>query len=276
MPADALPSFKQPPVVETVLGVQFEPIRGFTNAHLGAFWQTLGLDWPNVADAPPLEQQFEQFEDERTWGPLGLQLKLTSEPSSRLQIRNKLNDRMIQVQNGRFHLNWLGQAGGEYPRYRNVRPDFDKLFARFGALVKDYQLGELKLNQWEVTYVNHIPKGSLWHAPSDVAGISLLFARPPVLPMVVGPESFSGAWHFEITPKRGRLHVEIRHGRRTIPDEQEILIVTLTARGPFGPGAMDYGEGLDIGHEVIVRGFTVLTSEIAHETWGLQDASIKC
>lgn len=268
MSADGLPSFKQPPVVETVLGVQFEPIRGFTNAHLGAFWQTLGLDWPNVADAPPLEQQFEQFGDERTWGPLGLQLKLTSEPSSRLQIRNKLNDRMIQVQNGRFHLNWLGQAGGEYPRYKSVRPEFDKLFSRFCTFVKDQQLGDLRLNQWEVTYVNHIPKGTLWNAPSDVPSVSLLFASPPPLPMVVGPESLSGAWHFEITPKQGRLHVEIRHGRRTMPDDKEILIITLTARGPLNAGTLDYHAGLNLGREVIVQGFTALTSEKAHQKWG--------
>ena len=275
MPDNPLPSFKHPPVVETVLGVQFDPIRGFTNAHLGAFWKSLGAEWPSVADAPPLEQQFEQFGDERAWGSLGFQLKLTSAPASRLQIRNASNDRMIQIQNGRFHLNWLGQAGGEYPRYQGVRPEFDKLFARFSMFVRDQQLGDPKLNQWEVTYVNHIPKGSLWRAPSDVAGISCLFGRPPALPMVAGQESFSGAWHFEITPQRGRLHVEIRHGRRTIPDEQEVLILTLTARGPLGTGEKEYDEGLNLGREVIVRGFNALTSEIAHETWGLQDASNK-
>ncbi len=270
--SEPLPSFKTPPVVETVLGVQFEPIRSLTNAHLGAFWQTLGLDWPNVVDAPPLEQQFEQFGDERTWGPLGLQLKLTSEPASRLQIRNKSNDRMIQVQNGRFHLNWLGQAGGEYPRYNNVRPEYDKLFSRFCAFVKNQSLGDLRLNQWEVTYVNHIPKGTLWNAPSDVPSVSLLFASPPPLPMVAGPESLSGAWHFEITPKKGRLHVEIRHGRRTTPDDKEILIITLTARGSLSPADPRYDVGLDAGHEAIVRSFKALTTEKAHQIWGPNDA----
>ncbi len=31
---------------------------------------------------------------------------------------------MIQIQNGRLHLNWLGTAGKAYPRYENVREGF--------------------------------------------------------------------------------------------------------------------------------------------------------
>lgn len=271
MSADALPSFKQPPVVETVLGVQFEPIRGFTNAHLGAFWQTLGPDWESVADAPSLEQQFEQFGDERTWGPLGLQFKLTSEPSSRLQIRNKLNDRMIQVQNGRFHLNWLGQAGGEYPRYKNVRPEFDKLFSRFCAFVKDQSLCDLRLNQWEVTYVNHIPKGTLWGSPTEWGSVASLLGKPRETLQHCRLESVAGAWHFEIIPRQGRLHVEVRHGRRTTPDNEEVLIINLTARGPLKENTQDYDSGLNLGRTVIVQGFAALTSDEAHQSWGPND-----
>jgi hypothetical protein len=85
--------------------------------------------------------------------------------------------------------------------------------------------------------------------------------------MVAGPESLSGAWHFEITPKRGRLHVEIRHGRRTVPDDKEILIMTLTARGSLSPTDPGYDAGLNTGHEAIVKSFKALTTEKAHQIW---------
>jgi hypothetical protein len=61
------PSYLRPPVVETILGVQFKPLRGLQNAHLGAFWKTLGDEWPTVADAPPLEPQFERFDAGGMW-----------------------------------------------------------------------------------------------------------------------------------------------------------------------------------------------------------------
>lgn len=267
-----LPSFKSPPVVETVLGVQFDPIKGLTSAHLGAFWKSLGDGWSNVNDAPALEQQFERFGDGPTWGSLGFQIKLTSEPSSRVQIRNKLSDRMIQVQNGRFHLNWLGQAGGEYPRYGTVRPEFDHLFERLGQFLVGAHLGEPRLNQWEVTYVNHILRGSLWESPSDLPSVLRLFGNLPSLPGTSRLEGVVGAWHFELPEKRGRLHVEARHGRRTTPDDREVLILTLTARGPIDENSPEYNAGLNIGREAIVRGFAAITTESAQREWEPQDA----
>ena len=56
------PDYVDPPVVETILGVQFDPLASWRNAHLGVFWKTLNTDdWPNVSDAPPLQPQFERF-----------------------------------------------------------------------------------------------------------------------------------------------------------------------------------------------------------------------
>jgi len=53
----SLPDYVNPPVVETILGVQFERLPAFKNAHLGAFWKTLDTrEWadvlPNQQDGP--------------------------------------------------------------------------------------------------------------------------------------------------------------------------------------------------------------------------------
>jgi hypothetical protein len=47
--------YENPPVVKTVLGVQFEPLATFSNAHLGAFWKRLDADaWPiTKCHSPP-------------------------------------------------------------------------------------------------------------------------------------------------------------------------------------------------------------------------------
>ena len=44
------PDYEHPPVVETVIGVQFDSLPELRNAHLGAFWKTV-LDtgeWHNL------------------------------------------------------------------------------------------------------------------------------------------------------------------------------------------------------------------------------------
>lgn len=275
MSCSDLPSFDRPPVIETVLGVQFGLIEGLTNAHLGAFWSTLSSDWPHVTDAPPLDQQFEQFDEERAWAQVGARLKLTQDPSARLRIHNAARDSMIQVQNGRFHYNWLGKTGEAYPQYTTVRPEFDKWFAAFRASIQHQGLAAIKVNQWEVTYVNHLPKGSVWNEPCDWA--PLFPGLPAPNPGLSGAtlESVAGEWHYQIPDRRGRLHVQIGHGRRDVPEKNEVLILNLTARGPVNGSEeceAPWDAGLNLGREVIVRAFKELTSATAHKYWGLKDA----
>lgn len=267
------PDYENPPVVETVLGVQFDRLPGFKNGHLGAFWKTLDAnEWPAVSDAPALPQQFERFTEPARWARIGPQLTLTQDPSSRLQIKNGGGDRMIQVQNGRLHFNWLRQAGGAYPRYERVREGFVEAFRQFVAFLAQENLGPLRPNQWEATYLNHIAKETVWNAPSDWGFFGPLGAVPTVEGLVQG-ESFAGEWHFVIPQQRGRLHVQWQHGRRSEPKEEDMIVLTLTARGPLPKAEDDLPtilDGLDLGRETIVRSFRAFMTDGANDYWGLK------
>ena len=199
--------------------------------------------------------------------------------STRLQIRSAEGDRMIQVQNGRLHYNWLRQEGRKYPEYRELRPAFDRALEAFRQFLLEERPGDVqpeqwvfRPNQWEVSYVNHIPRGPVWNRLADCAE---LFRVRPLLETTPGGtmlESFGGEWHYEIPPKRGRLHVHLQHGRLPSPESTELLILNLTARGPIGDnkeGGLDLDEGLNLGHNVVVRAFYDLTSDSAHDYWGL-------
>ncbi len=178
--------FQHPPLVETVLGVQFVPVPNFRNAHLGAFWKRLGPDWPTTTDGPPLPQLIETFGDAEAWAFPAFQLAIASSMPVRMQIRSKDDSRMVQVQNGRLHYNWLGRPGGEYPRYKKVRPEFDTMLSEFQRFLADEKLGEMRPNQWEVAYVNRIPRGTVWNEPADWAklfrSLVLMRLRPVVRP----------------------------------------------------------------------------------------------
>jgi len=139
---------------------------------------------------------------------------------------------------------------------------------RFVEYVKSKNIGDVTFNQWEVTYVNQIPKDSVWKSPADWR---CLF---PQLPGIDGSasasvilESFNSEWHFEIPAKRGRLHVQLRHG---LADKVEMLILSLTARGPVRDDRDGISKGLDTGRVAIVRSFKDFTSQTAHEYWGIQ------
>ena len=272
-----LPDYDNPPVIETVLGVQFERLPGLTNGHLGAFWKTLSAsEWPTVSDAPSLEPQFERFEQSARW-VRGLHIQLTQDPTSRLQVKNKAGDRMIQVQNGRLHFNWLGAVGGAYPRYEHVREGFDAALRSFLEFLTQEKVGEFRPNQWEVTYVNHIPKGSIWNTPNDWG-----FFRPlnsvPTIADVAAAESFGGEWHFVIPKQRGRLHVQWQHVLNSGPEQeqQDGIRLTFTARGPAEEHddlVQSVLNGLDLGRKTIVGSFTSLMSNEANNYWGLKHVS---
>lgn len=277
-----LPDYERPPVIEAILGVQFDSLPGFRNAHLGAFWKTLDTDeWPAVFDAPALQPQFERFAEEDRWAK-GVQLHLSKVQPTRLQIKNKVGDRMIQVQSDRFHFNWLGQTGGHYPRYEQVREGFVHALRQFLDFVATEKLGDFHSNQWEITYLNDIPKGSVWHTPSDWGFFRPLGPVPTIDGLIEG-EGFGGEWHFLIPHRRGRLHVQWQHALRVAQEEsqqqkQEIVRLTFTARGPVAIEEHDDQlqavlEGLDLGRKTIVCSFERLMSEAANQFWGLKHAS---
>lgn len=264
------PSFRKPPVVETVLGVQFEPIKGLTTGHLGAFWKSLGTEWPHVADAPLLDPAFERFGNEVRWESIGIKLRVQADHGSRLKITIKAEDRMIQVQNGRLHYNWLRGSAAEYPRYKaTIKPGFDETLKQFQTFLQREGLGPFQANQWEITYVNHLMKGEVWESPADwLALLGGLMPRDG-LHETVKLESIGAEWHFEIQPRRGRLHLELQHGRAGDAEGPEMLTMKLTARGPVreGIGDASVDGGITLGHDVIVDTFKRLMSNAAHDFW---------
>lgn len=270
---DTLPSYSRPPVVETVLGIQFDRLQRAKNAHFGAFWKTLGSDWPGIMDAALLPLQLEQFEPPSGWAR-ALHVQLTQDPACRLQIKNADGSRMIQVQNTRLHFNWLGQKGVRYPRFGTVRDGFMSVLERFRRFAADSDLGDFRPNQWEVTYVNQIPQGTVWNTPADW-GFFRPLASVPNIEGVIEGESFGGEWHFVIPPKRGRLHIEWQHGKASPDirdDARDFIRLTLTARGPIDAkedGTQATLAGLNLGRETIVLAFQRLMSDEANRNWGL-------
>lgn len=261
-----LPAYDAPPVVETVHGAQFNPIPEFNEAYAGWFWKKhLPAEWTKSAIVPRLEDQFERFGDQKIWGPELLFMIRPSTGGERTQLIHRDDERMIQIQSTRFLYNWKkGGPSQPYPSYEKLLPEFKKSLGAFEQFAQ--QMGnKLIFNQWEVTYVNHIPKGKLWASPHDWPSIFPRFSTLANDVKGQQPDGFRGEWSLSIDDNVGRLHIDLKHARHTATN-QELLALQLTARGPVTE-TMSLEAGLNKGHESIVRSFDAMISPDARKHW---------
>ena len=265
-PAD-LPDFTHPPVVETVLSVQFEPLLLPKTAHFGLYWNQIRARFPQTAEQGELPSVVEK-ETGVPALPIDIQLQtLNAPPTPRFWFFNDSGTELIQVQRDRFIKNWrkVGEHD-QYPRYEQVRQGFDRDFAEFTSFIASHDLGRILVNQCEVTYINHIVAGESWQSHAD---IDKVFA---VCNQTQGPipgraEGVAIRARYPIHDDAGRfcgrLHASIQSVQR-LSDGSPMFLLELTARGQIG----DATQFFDLGREWIVKAFAKLTTEEMHNVWG--------
>lgn len=261
-----LPDFDDPPVVETVLGVEFEPLQKWSVPHFGVFWKEIEAEYPRFEIQPPLDSRIERFGDDLKKPP-GLRIELLQEPKVRCWFHDTTNTRLIQVQPDRFVHNWRKHVVAEpYPHYENIRPVFAKEWARFCEFTSKHKLGTPVVIQCEVSYVNHIDQGKGWTSLADVGKV-VNFWGDGARTFLPAPETVLAKCAFQMPGQDGRLHVDLQHAIRNV-DLQEILQLTLTARGrPQGGKLADILAWMDRAREWVVQGFADITTPRMHYIW---------
>jgi uncharacterized protein (TIGR04255 family) len=261
-----LPDFANPPVIETVLSVEFAPLYKWSIPHFGLFWNAISTEYPRFEVHPPLASQIESF-DKRKSLP-----RITVEPVIQPPIRcwfiHQSDARLLQVQNDRFTHNWrkVGTAD-PYPRYESIRPIFEAEWARFREFLEAQNIGTPQVRQCEVSYVNHLDPGRGWQSLADlpdIVGTRVGARTDHFLPV---PESVSLAASYVMPNEHGRLHVQLLPVIRQA-DAAETLQLTLTARGrPASSQTEDILRWFDLGREWVVRGFADVTTSNMHAIW---------
>lgn len=182
------PTFEKPPIVEFVLGIQFDALVGLSTAHYGQFWDILGRDdWTGPRDQTPIQETFERFDRKPIAGELKLQIE-TTPPMPRLTLisTREDRDRLVQFQPTRLHLNWrpvikAAEQKSSYPSYKAMIVEFEETVAKLREFCEHVTIPAPDINQWEITYVDRFPKGKLWQTSSDWGRLLPgLFARNDV------------------------------------------------------------------------------------------------
>lgn len=260
----SLPEYKKPPVIEVVCGVQFEEIKSLQSVHYGEFWQRIKRDYPKTEDMPPLR---EIFESKEALAP-SVQLEaFEMPPLRRIFFVDNTDNYLLQMQPTRFLANWRKRSEtDEYPRFSKAYDRFINGLNEFESFVKNLIGISPVVNQFELTYINHMlekdipyPIGMKYYLSFLALNMERAEAFLPV------PRSFQSRLQFALPNSSGVLHITVSHGRRN--DGQKVMVLDLTARGPAKNGIIGMEEWFKLAHEWIVRGFTDITSTAAHKEW---------
>ena len=265
-----LPDFRKPPVAETVLSLQFEPISGLTSPHLGLLWAKFRQQLPLIEEHPPLPPILENFAP-----PSPAQMEVTIEekpPLPRVWFVNETKTELIQMQSDRFIHNWRKMEGmAPYPHYEPIREKFRGEVAVLEDFLRDEKLGTLAVNQCEVTYVNHIEPSGAWSRHGQLEKVFSIWSGLTNASFLPNPEDAGLRTRFVIPDETGkpigRLHVVV-HPAWKKEDNSPLLILNMTARGvPTGEGIAGAFAFFDVGRRWIVKGFADLTTPEMQRVW---------
>lgn len=263
-----LPDYERPPVIEVVYGMQFSPLSELRTPLIGLFWQAIKADYPKFKEMPVLAPVIERYDQEGKTEQPTLEL-LQEAPLPRMFFLDDHENWVMQLQNDRFLHNWKRVSDDDtYPRYDIVSDKFFQVWDRFCEFCRTEGISKPKLNQLELTYINHIPVGS-----KNTVGEEITRVFPDIIwrkshEFLPVPESLSWKTSFLLPDKQGRLHVSLRHATR-IKDKTPTLLLELTARGiPSTIETAQIRSWFSLSREWIVRGFSDLTnSEVQKTTW---------
>lgn len=263
-----LPNYDRPPVVETVLGVEFGPIVGWKAAHFGLFWEVVRAEYPRTETQPPLPSIIETFGSGARYRALEPSLQLLREPSPRCIFADDANGWLVQLQRDRFLHNW-NKTGptSVYPRFPAALLRFEESWKRFSSFLEREGLPLPEVQQCEVTYINHIERGAGWDSLEDLPAV-LAVLKTTTSAFLPGPDVLVLTASYVIPDEAGRLHVSLQPALRNA-DQVEVLQLQLTARGrPKSSAAAELSAWLELGRQWVVKGFTDITTDRMHTMWG--------
>jgi uncharacterized protein (TIGR04255 family) len=264
--SSSLPDFKSPPAVETLLGVYFRPLQHWKTQYFGRFWDQVRREYPEVQVHPPLISE-QGLRVEVT--PEEARIRVSGEIAVRWWYFHKSGKRLIQVQNDSFIQNWRKRGITDpYLHYDQLRPSFESLWGRFRAFLRSQSVQQPKIEVCEVTYVNHIDRGSGWDSLADLPNVVTCWSGETLGEFLPLPAQVSFNAIFPFNEKSGQLQVSMQPGIRE-SDKKETLQLTLTARcKPDSSETNELLRCLDLNRTWVVRGFADITTVTMHKIWG--------
>ena len=265
-----LPSYLKPPVREVSLAVTLNGL-GLRTVDLGVIWNLFRAEYPSVEEQPPAPNPIEVFGGQVSAPQINFQI-LNRPPVPRLLLLNNSGSELAQIQTDRLGFNWRsGESKEPYPRFPHVLQRFrsvlDTVIAYSNSQPRE-KGQSIVATQCEISYVNEISVGEIGpHGDPD----ALLKVWQPIQSSQLGAaeDVRISSRHRLPNDSRtlgGRLLIDLQPVNR-IDSTEAIYLLSLTVRGaPSSPDLDGVETFMNMGHELIVRTFSeITTTEIQHE-----------
>lgn len=255
------PSYKNPPLNEVSIGLQFEPLAQLKIPHFGLFWERIREQYPIVEHAPPIVGKEQESSE---WFPL-----------PRVWFIDKSDSQLVQLQTDRLNFNWRHRDGTDpYPHFDEISKQFFQLLAEFSGFVVEQNIGMILPTAAELTYINLLSKGKEWNSAEDLPSVFKdITWHDDASRFLPYPEKMSWAVSFTLPGEQGTLSARLKPGMR-VADQREIMQLELVANYPLKKDSNidSLLPWYDVAHEWIVKGFDDLTHlEAQKKFWGREE-----
>jgi uncharacterized protein (TIGR04255 family) len=256
-------TYKDPPLIEVVCGIQFEAVVELNVGHLGKLWSNEYKAYPECYELMPLVTMLEPLPDI----PLpNFSMSPTLMP--RCCFVAEEDGAIIQIQRDAFYYNWRKKKNDtlDYPRYGTVMERFYSEFNLFNNFIKSLS-GSIKPLQFELTYLNEIPITKDYEGKELLRDVRWSGTEERYLP---SPELMNFECTFLIPECNGRLRNQFKNIINK--DGAHVFQWGLTFRGATKPRdemTIDkMGSWFDDAHNVIVHAFADLADkQFQDEIW---------
>jgi uncharacterized protein (TIGR04255 family) len=274
-----LPDFERPPLDQVAISVQFATLPGFTALVAGQLASRLP-DFPEMSQQPTLLPTFEVFNAPGTLPPpITINFQLGPSFDGRYWFRTEDKQYLIQIQADRLILNWNRHPAAnqffEYPRYESLIGQFKDKFAVLSKFVSDRKLGEIKINQCEIAYVNIFALPDNSDPRSELQEMFKFWSNEYKDDQGLLLEDANISMRYPLkregTPY-GRLVVTVQPVVNRSDPLKFSIQFTLTVKGrPDNETEAAALEFFERGRSVIVKAFASLTRAKMHKEWGRID-----
>ena len=217
-------------LIEIRCGVQFDELHKLNTGHIGPIWELYKSEgYTEFQERIPLRGILEHLHDDEVVSPIGLDTDFKM-PFPRLWFLHRTSGILIQIQRNHFVFNWIAVTPETpYPGLDFMANNFEKYLRRFEDFMKT--LGEpIKRRQYELGYLNHIPRGDSWENLEDLGVILSLITKNGEEHFLNKVKRVNWLTSFQFSAD-ARLDVTISN--RLLSRKKAMLQVEWSAHGPL-------------------------------------------
>ena len=274
-----LPEFLNPPLTEVAISVQFEPLKGLVVPQIGLLWQHYGKKFPHVEQHSPIDPVIERLGGRSDSKLPSIQL-IQGQPLPRVWFLDAEKKELLQIQQDRFIRNWRKINNEDrYPRYEDyIRRKFTDDLSDFENFISENGIGDIKPNQCEVTYINHIETNEVWSDHADIGKVFTYWEKDFLKNTLYEVEDA----RFQVRQLLrndsgeflGRLHMSCEPAFAASKEQLPLFELRLVARmRPHDKTVDGVMCSIDLCRESIVRSFSTITRKEMHDIWNREKPS---